>query len=327
MDSKDDKDLTNEVLSLMKDSGISQTLLTGLERDPGFPRFCTEWAKQRWIERSKISDQDLICKLQNKIKTCEAKIGKWSNPLRRAVNKFIVDEEQSYNISVLLIKCLTLETIGDKSLKKLASYIDLSKDTEARYLEIFSKHKLPYFKYIILTTYTKKQKIMNKFMQHSFPCRVGSFYLDNSYIDRSKPIVEKIGKYLNGLRRVLPRVTKNFEISGFAITKRQLQTIFYLCRSVKCLRFGCCKLDLVTVPNLGRSVNDYKIQGLVFGGCGAIDTGNWNEYPEHFEHLIKGLSQTEWAYSSLGMIMLSHKDIDRLYSQQILKKYKLKCMI
>ncbi|CAI2370448.1 unnamed protein product [Moneuplotes crassus] len=97
-----------------------------------------------------------------------------------------------------------------------------------------------------------------------------------------------------------PKIGETLYLYNLEVSQSQMRTLFQLTKdNEKFLGFPCCKLELDTVPNLKHCLIGSKIQTLVLSYCGMPEYCDWKTYPERFENLIKGLSQSEDFVSNL----------------------------
>ncbi|CAI2375787.1 unnamed protein product [Moneuplotes crassus] len=273
--------------------------------------------------KSKIPDQNLIYKLVGKVQSYERKICKMIAPYRRTIDFDFTKKEQKLDLRILAISSQILRILYSNFKPDSSNSWNLEKQGDYQCLRVYSKFKMPKFTEVKIFTYKKRQKILNSFMEESLPNEIQELKFIRSKGDIHNRNLEKIGKYFKGLRLVLPRVISNVSISRFDISKKQLQSIFYLSKGAKGLTFNWCKLDLITVPNLGKSAKQCRIEQLIIYGCGLEFLCNWNENSSHFSNLVCGLSQTEWAHSSLKKIFLNNNNLHQQEIVDTLKEYQL----
>ncbi|CAI2363163.1 unnamed protein product [Moneuplotes crassus] len=130
--------------------------------------------------------------------------------------------------------------------------------------------------------------ILSKFMTCSAPSCLKLFAFNHSYLsDNEGDKAVKIKFYLQGLRKILPRVTKEIYLECLVIDSKDLSQIVKWASNAERLTVRWSKIS--TSDSLDfASPQQAKLNYLSLLNCGCNDwcNMNWDESPENFEKII-----------------------------------------
>ncbi|CAI2386637.1 unnamed protein product [Moneuplotes crassus] len=166
------------------------------------------------------------------------------------------------------------------------------------------------------------EEVVNRFMADNFPSRVGNFDFNlNSKLVRIDP-------YLDEILAVKARIQVKLSLYKLKLSKQQLCKVLEECKHLKTIGFNYCNLKIPSVPYFEDDLSESKIQYLGFDYSGDGDYSDWDQNPDEFCNLIKGLSYCEDFTANLSGIYLkncglSKIKIDEVFSRNGLTKVQI----
>ncbi|CAI2375391.1 unnamed protein product [Moneuplotes crassus] len=319
-------EIVDKILNLMEEKGVSQTLLTSLNQDQGFMRFCIEWCAPRWYS---LQDQnieqsfDQISTITKSIKAHRRKPDGSEAEDSKDNEESWLTHLKEFSIKLLNSKAINIYGIEDLYDLKSTMAVDFDNDIKLGYINCIKQLEIPYLPKIQLISGHSRKSRMRKFLSNSFINKTNEIWISNGGPSIREVENIKIEKISRELQQILPKVVQKVTINSFEINQKQLRRIFSLCRDKEDLMFFNCKLLLDTVPDLSKALLNCRISRLDFYNCGHPKLTNWAKEPHLFENLVNALSQSEDLKKSLTLIKITRRSPPAEITKEILQKYHL----
>ncbi|CAI2376160.1 unnamed protein product [Moneuplotes crassus] len=279
------QEFIEEVLAVMSENGVKKHLLEGLNDDPEFSKFCTEWAAGRWIYKTEICNKDLITSLKNKLKKFANMIEKMKIPYREKVDHDFTTRQLKLDKRLLQLKNANFMVGNHYS-------FDMKSEHDSKYFKSSEKFKSLKCRSINLLVSEANRSKAKKIMIKSIPKEVESFKIKYTNYDSSQ------NNFNTTQKNLLPLKRQN--------STRLLKLKSCLCYST--LLFG-------TTQRLKTC--DTTINTCDMGGIGCCET------LKSLSNLPAGLYLSKWAHSSLRSILLDNNGFSQDCLEQMLRSYNL----
>ncbi|CAI2370261.1 unnamed protein product [Moneuplotes crassus] len=179
---------------------------------------------------------------------------------------------------------------------------------------------MPSGKTVSITNISQRQ-LQSKRIFEKLPKNVGKTCFNsifNTYSSNSKLV--NISRFMPDLAsKILPRATSVFMINGWKLQKKTFQRLIHAAYHLDSLWFDECAIfseGFKITPN-----RKFNIKVIGFGNCGASLFSNWENHPERFEEIIKGISESPNIKRYLKTIRVTLASISRKQVHDILQKY------
>jgi hypothetical protein len=179
------------------------------------------------------------------------------------------------------------------------------------------KIRMPNIKRVCIRDIPSSLSVVNDFFAHSFPLKVDLLYLHISLKDR-----ESTEYYLDNILECLPRVRAEIWLNQFDFKNNDLARTLKQSRDCQrlVLEFGNFPFD----QEFDFSGTEYKLPFLsFFGAAYNNDFNHWDEYPERFERIIRGISNCGLK-DSLVKLDVSITNVTKDQAQEMLDSYGLR---
>ncbi|CAI2375394.1 unnamed protein product [Moneuplotes crassus] len=322
------RNIASLAISVLREKGTNEKLLTELSQDQGFQRFCNEWLAQRCQNERKTalqSDLDNLAVLKDQNKSQHPVIS-----VKKLEKLRLFEKRINFRDSTLLstmIREKKVQIYGGYSFEETQRELVVDKTDKyaIKFCKSLRKETFPAFENVNLTLPVKSSRAVKKFLTDSFPSHTKVIYLDNCRV-RIGTKQSKVSRYFPELIRTLPKVTEKIYLNQFDISTEQLRTIFSSSRKTPFLEFNTCRLHIETIPDLTRPLSQCRIQTLSFDYCGHPRFSNWQDNQIEFENLVSALSQSSDLKKSLKDISFLDSCVPKKEFERIIEKYGINLM-
>lgn len=220
------------------------------------------------------------------------------------------------------------ELLIDTTKYAIASYLkhstlllELNQAEDRKFVDFINETCLPDFKSIELENIHNIEEAKVLMLLSTTPeDPIKNFYIrSSSYHEYSE---EGRVQLFSRLAKWATKTQLRFEISHFALSRKELSKLIKASRNWRKVEFSYCKIDATETWLDFAIPEQYNIKTLSFYGWGDEDYSDWANNLEQFESLLNAISQSGLA-KSLKWIYLHCWQLEKGQAKELFEKYKI----
>ncbi|CAI2361431.1 unnamed protein product [Moneuplotes crassus] len=286
-DLNDAKDTELEEQKEATEQALQDTEDTKKQKNEALAENATLQAENKDLKDFKVQlENDLKVKLE-KIKECKDEQDKDKREIAKLYEELKVNEanlEEAKKVIKNNFKNICPDfNIDAKELDLTMNEEKWSKLVQAM---VECEYSFGDMKRVAINRISNEDAVLNEFMKQSFPTSLKLFAFNFNYIGSSGSDSVKVKLYLDGLKKIIPTVTKEVHFYHLILDEVDLNEIVKSAYSAERLIIGQSKIS--TSDSLDFSSHaQAKLEYLSFTSCGnSWCNMEWNSYPERFEKIV-----------------------------------------
>lgn len=180
-------------------------------------------------------------------------------------------------------------------------------------LKIARYFRLPKFNYLHLNLVPSESRDLKTFLLKSVyhPLEVLTF-------SKSECNLTRISPYLESLLWVIPKVTRNLQISGWKLSSAEFYEILIAAKHTELIEFSKCAIATDEQCNLKDELPDANFKQINFIHCGSANLSNWKKHPERFANIFKSLGKVPSVRLGLQTVGIKETELKIYKARQLI---------